>query len=153
MATTQAVIPQMRLRGSGVIINVTSTVTFGPLLMLPVYTASKAAVEAFTASVALELKPFGVRAKLVEPGLCLTTAFGTNARPRMALLPPYEPMANAFFANFANHTGPSTTGADVAVACYRAATEDTEQVRFVAGADAIIAAQQLKTNVAKEIFV
>jgi short-subunit dehydrogenase len=50
MAMTQAVLPQFRERQSGVVINVTSSVTLKPLPLLSVYTASKAAVNAFTES-------------------------------------------------------------------------------------------------------
>ncbi|RYD34560.1 MAG: SDR family NAD(P)-dependent oxidoreductase, partial [Verrucomicrobiaceae bacterium] len=57
MAMAQAVVPQFRERKAGVIVNVTSTVTLMPLLLLPIYTASKAAVNAFTECLALELAP------------------------------------------------------------------------------------------------
>jgi NAD(P)-dependent dehydrogenase (short-subunit alcohol dehydrogenase family) len=68
MATTQAVLPQMRARRAGVVVNVTSSATLAPFPMVAVYTASKMAIEGFTASLALELAEFDVRAKLVEPG-------------------------------------------------------------------------------------
>jgi NAD(P)-dependent dehydrogenase (short-subunit alcohol dehydrogenase family) len=63
MAMTKAVVPQFREQRAGVVINVTSTVTLRPLHLLSIYTASKAAVNAFTESLALELEPFGVRAR------------------------------------------------------------------------------------------
>jgi NAD(P)-dependent dehydrogenase (short-subunit alcohol dehydrogenase family) len=69
MAMIQAVLPQLRARKSGAIVNVTSTVTLRPLPLLSVYTASKAAVNAFTESFALELEPFNIKVKLVLPGL------------------------------------------------------------------------------------
>nr|WP_235881547.1 SDR family NAD(P)-dependent oxidoreductase [Mycolicibacterium vanbaalenii] len=68
MAMTQAVVPQMRARRSGVVVNVTSSVTLAAMPLAAAYTASKAAIEGFTGSLALELGFFGVRAKLVEPG-------------------------------------------------------------------------------------
>ena len=68
IAVTQAVVPQMRERQAGVIVNVSSSVTFRPLPLLSVYTASKAALNAFSECLALELEPFGVRVKLVLPG-------------------------------------------------------------------------------------
>jgi NAD(P)-dependent dehydrogenase (short-subunit alcohol dehydrogenase family) len=55
IAMTQAVLPQFRKRKAGVVINVTSSVTLKSLPLLSVYTASKAAVNAFTESLALEL--------------------------------------------------------------------------------------------------
>ena len=59
IAVTQAVLPGLRERRAGVIVNVTSSVTLRPLHLLSVYTASKAAVNAFTESLALELEECG----------------------------------------------------------------------------------------------
>jgi short-subunit dehydrogenase len=54
---TRAVLPQFRQRKAGMIVNVTSSVTLKPLPLLSVYTASRAAVNAFTDPLALELQP------------------------------------------------------------------------------------------------
>ena len=78
MAMTQAVLPQFRARRSGVVVNVTSSVTLAPMPLVAVYTASKMAIEGFTASLALELEAFNVRVKLVEPGYGPTTRFTSN---------------------------------------------------------------------------
>lgn len=48
MAVTQAVVPQMRIRRSGVIVNVTSSTTLAAMPLAAVYTASKAAIEGFS---------------------------------------------------------------------------------------------------------
>src|SRR3954470_5861716 len=56
MAMTQAVIPQLRTRGSGAIVNVTSSSVLMPFPLVAVYTASKTAIEAFTGVLALELE-------------------------------------------------------------------------------------------------
>jgi NAD(P)-dependent dehydrogenase (short-subunit alcohol dehydrogenase family) len=93
IAMTKAVLPQFRERRSGVIVNVTSSVTLKPLPLLSVYTASKAAVNAFTESVALELEPFGVRARVVlafptpmrrKPHKCLRDS---SSRPKRSPKP------------------------------------------------------------------
>jgi NAD(P)-dependent dehydrogenase (short-subunit alcohol dehydrogenase family) len=68
IALTQAVLPQFRQRKAGVVVNVTSSVTLKALPLIAAYRASKAAVNAFTESMALELEQFGVRARLVLPG-------------------------------------------------------------------------------------
>jgi short-subunit dehydrogenase len=62
IAMTQAVLPQFRERRAGVVVNVTSSVTLMSLPLLSVYTGSKAAVNAFTESLALELEPFNISA-------------------------------------------------------------------------------------------
>ncbi|WP_260928930.1 SDR family oxidoreductase [Novosphingobium sp. 9] len=150
IAMTRAFIPQMRTRGSGTIVNVTSTVTLVPLHLLSVYTASKAAVNAFTESVALELEPFGVRARIVLPGLAPTTSFGENARERMGMDIPeaYADIAAAIFANFQNSDQPLTHPIDVAEAVWRAATDADAPMRLPAGADAKIWAAKAGYEVA-----
>ena len=80
IAMTQAVIPRFRERRSGTIVNITSAVTLQPMPLLAVYTASKAAVNAFTESLALELRAFNIRVGLILPGRAPQTRFGENAR-------------------------------------------------------------------------
>lgn len=136
MAMTQAVIPQFRQRRSGVVINVTSSATFTPMPLVAVYTASKTAIEAFTASLAHELATFGVRVKLVEPGYAPTTAFTSNTGNRMDGLFP-EPYAAFAQQVFATERTTVTTERDVAEVVLRAAADGSAQLRFPAGADAI----------------
>jgi NAD(P)-dependent dehydrogenase (short-subunit alcohol dehydrogenase family) len=139
IAMTQAVLPQFREQGSGVIVNVTSGVTFQPLPLMSIYTASKAAVNAFTESVALELEPLGVRVRIVIPGRAPETPFGDNARARMGLNIPqaYQGVAAQVFARFQQAGGEITTSRDVAEAVWRAATDPACPMRLPAGADAI----------------
>jgi len=138
IAMTRAVLPQFRARRAGVVVNVTSTVTLRPLHLLSVYTASKAAVNAFTESMALELEPFGVRARIVLPGRAPDTAFGDNARGRMGMTIPeaYAEVAAQVFARFQDG-GAVTHARDVAEAVWRAATDPSCPMRLPAGADAI----------------
>ena len=138
MAMMQAIVPQFRTRRSGVVVNVTSSATLTPMPLAAIYTASKMAIEGFTASLAFELASFNVRVKLVEPGYCPNTAFASNGDRRMDGLIPeeYKQFAEPIFAAFAR---PSkvTTESDVAEAVYRAANDTSEQLRFPAGADAV----------------
>jgi len=138
IAMTQAVLPQFRERGAGVVINVTSSVTYRPLPLLSVYTASKAAVNAFTESLALELAPFDIRVRLVLPGRAPDTRFGENARTRMQAGAP-EPYAAFTQKVFGNLTadGPVTTAQDVSEAIWYAATDASSPMRIPAGADAV----------------
>jgi NAD(P)-dependent dehydrogenase (short-subunit alcohol dehydrogenase family) len=141
MAMIQAVLPQFRARKSGVIINVTSTVTLRPLPLLSVYTASKAAVNAFTESFALELEPFNVKVKLVLPGLAPETRFGENARTLAAgafdFPAPYAPLGQAVLAGLTGAHEEFTRPLDVAEAIWRAVTDDAAPARIYAGADAV----------------
>jgi NAD(P)-dependent dehydrogenase (short-subunit alcohol dehydrogenase family) len=142
MAMTQAVLPQFRARRFGVVVNVTSSVTLVRTPLAAAYTASKMAIEGFTGSLALELEPFNVLVKLVEPGYGPTTRFANNGLVRMEGLVPqaYASFAQRVFAAFAE---PSlvTTESDVAAVVWRAANDTTGQLRFPAGADALALAQ------------
>jgi NAD(P)-dependent dehydrogenase (short-subunit alcohol dehydrogenase family) len=138
LAMVQAVLPAFRKRRAGVIINVTSTVTLRPLPLLGVYRASKAAVNAFTESLAVEVKPFGVRVHIILPGRSPETRFGDNARPHLRGLdnPDYAPTIEHFVASVRDSSGPVTYATDVAEAIWRAATDPSAPLRIPAGADA-----------------
>lgn len=143
IAMTQAVLPQMRERGGGAIVNVTSSVTYGPLPLLSIYTASKAAVNAWSDSVAIELEPFGIRVRTVLPGRAPGTSFAANASDRMegAIPEPYAPLAERVFAGWQSDTGPVTSADDVAEAVWRAVTDNRASTHIPAGADAVTLAQ------------
>lgn len=144
IAMTQAVLPQFRARRAGTIVNVTSTVTLKSLPLLSVYTASKAAVNAFTESLALELEPFGIRTRLVLPGRAPTTRFGENARTRMgsAFPEPYAAFAQGVLGAVQDLSAPTTSSQDVAEAVWRAVTDPATPMRIPAGADAVALANE-----------
>jgi NAD(P)-dependent dehydrogenase (short-subunit alcohol dehydrogenase family) len=78
MRVTRAAIPVMRRQGSGTLVQVSSMggrVTF-PLYSI--YHATKWAVEGFSESLAFELRPFGIRMRLVEPGAIRTDFYGRS---------------------------------------------------------------------------
>jgi NAD(P)-dependent dehydrogenase (short-subunit alcohol dehydrogenase family) len=138
MALTQAVLPQFRQRKAGVVVNVTSSVTLKSIPLIASYTASKAAVNAFTESMALELEQFGVRARLVLPGRSPETRFADNAHSRMQGLDheAYTDLVKSVFASF-SEPGPITHAQDVAEAVWRAVNDPSSPVRIPAGADAV----------------
>ncbi len=64
----QTVLPEMRNQGSGLIINISS---IGGVMGIPfqgAYSASKFALEGMTEAMRIEVKPFGIRVVLIEPG-------------------------------------------------------------------------------------
>jgi NAD(P)-dependent dehydrogenase (short-subunit alcohol dehydrogenase family) len=107
--------------------------------LLSVYTSSKAAVNAFTESLALELEPFNVRARLVLPGRAPSTSFGDNARPRMAgsAHEAYADFTQAVFAAMRDTVTPVTYAQDVVEAVWYAVTDPTSPMRIPAGMDAV----------------
>jgi NAD(P)-dependent dehydrogenase (short-subunit alcohol dehydrogenase family) len=138
MAMCQAVIPQMRERRAGTIVNVTSSVTLAPMPLASAYTGSKTAVEGFTGSLAHELAHFGVAVKLVEPGYGPSTRFTENGAERMDGVIPeaYAGFAAPIFAAFSLPQA-ITYPLDVADAIWQAANDASDQLHFPAGADAV----------------
>jgi NAD(P)-dependent dehydrogenase (short-subunit alcohol dehydrogenase family) len=117
MAMTQAVLPQFRARRAGTVVNVTSSATLAPMPLVAAYTASKTAIDGFTASLEHELLPFGVRVKLVVPGYGPDTQFTRNTGPRLEGLIPeaYAPFARRVLAEVGRPAA-VTTASDVAEA-------------------------------------
>jgi NAD(P)-dependent dehydrogenase (short-subunit alcohol dehydrogenase family) len=138
MALTQAVLPQFRQRRAGVIVNVSSAVTYKPVPLVAAYRASKAAVNAYTESLAAEVAPFGMRVHLVLPGRAPGTRFSEAARAFSAWHEQegYAELMQSTFARMKVTTGPATSTTDVAAAVWRAATDAACPLYVPAGADA-----------------
>ncbi len=137
----RAVLPQMREKRSGVIVNVSSSVTLKPLALLPVYTASKAAINAYTECLALELAPLGIRTQLVLPGQAPSTRFGSNARALMAEAKEapqdYKPFVDEVMSAFAENAAKEPTRSEQVVsAIWRAVTDLDCPLSLPAGSDA-----------------
>lgn len=134
MAMTRAAMPAMRQRRNGVIVNISSSVTLRPLPALSIYTASKAAVDAFTQSFALEAAEFGVRARLVLPCSAPETSFGRNAVARMGMDVPeaYGPFVQAYLQSLQSATE-KTSALNVANAVWRAVTDVDAPMMLPAG--------------------
>lgn len=138
MNVCQAIIPQFRSRQAGVIVNVTSSTTLAPFPLVAAYTASKTAVEGFTASLEHELKGFGIKVKLVQPGYGPSTSFTANGQQRMQGLIPesYAAFAQSVFAGMTTLEA-VTKESDVAEVVWHAANDNSDQLHFPAGADAV----------------
>tara|TARA_R110000824_G_C15190236_1_gene674666 strand:- start:257 stop:1000 length:744 start_codon:yes stop_codon:yes gene_type:complete len=138
MAMVQAVLPQFRSRKSGTIVNVTSSAVLAPMPLVSAYSASKIAIEGFTASLEFELKSFDIRVKLVQPGYCPDTQFSANAGSRMDGLIPeaYKTFAQDILAAY-QQADEMTTASDVANAVWLAVNDASDRLRFPAGADAL----------------
>jgi len=138
MAVCQAAIARLRARGGGTLINVTSSAVLAPFPLVAAYTASKTAIEGFTASLAHELEAFDIRVKLVQPGYGPSTRFTANGQQRMQGLIPdaYAPFAHRVFAGL-GELAAVTHEKDVADAVWRAANDASARMRYPAGADAV----------------
>ncbi|EOT1256743.1 SDR family oxidoreductase [Cronobacter sakazakii] len=136
---TQAFLPQMREQKSGVIINVSSSVTTKAMPLIGVYRASKAALNAWSESLALEVRPFGIRVHVVLPGRSPETKFGENARAyfggRDDLA--YGNMVDEFIRMAGDAGSPVTHAADVANAIFAVARDKNALLYTAAGEDAL----------------
>jgi len=93
---TRAVLPAMRAQGEGIVVNISSMSGRMALAGNGLYSSSKFALEGLSEALRLELKPFGIRVVLVEPGAFRTDIMTRNRRVcRAALVAdgPYAVMA------------------------------------------------------------
>lgn len=143
MAVTRAVVPHLRGRGSGTIVNVTSSAAIAPMPLVSVYAASKTAIEGFSESLAYELRAFGVRVKLVEPGMAPSTSFAANSGGRRDDLLPaaYGPYAERYLRSMREYPLTYTAAEDVAEAVFAAATDNGDRLRFPGGPDSVTMAE------------
>lgn len=81
---TQSVVPGMKARGYGKIVNITSGAPLRGMVAASHYTGAKAALHGLTRSWALELAPFGIRVNLVAPGFVVSDMTrGNHSEERM----------------------------------------------------------------------
>jgi NAD(P)-dependent dehydrogenase (short-subunit alcohol dehydrogenase family) len=95
IAVTQAVLPGMRARRTGHILNISS---IGGLVANPstgYYSATKFAVEAISESLAKELEPLGIRVIAIEPGPFRTDWAGRSLKVAKPSIPDYVETAGA----------------------------------------------------------
>lgn len=154
MAVNRAIIPHLRERGAGTIINVTSSAGIAPMPLVAAYTASKYAIEGFSESLAYELALFGIRVKLVEPGFSPTTSFAANSGGRCDNTIPaaYAGHAGRYLQSMQAYPTAYTTAQDVAEAVFAAATDDSGQLRYPAGADSRMLAE-LRRSLPEKDFI
>src|SRR6476469_2596969 len=131
----QAVLPAWRKRGSGVIVNVSSVSGRVSSPLRAAYSASKFALEALTESLHVEVRHFGIRCVLIEPG-----AIATGMKPIEPHQGPadYAGLWEQWAGADTKMTGPSgRTGPEVVALAIASAIEDTATpLRVPVGQDA-----------------
>ncbi|MEV5974592.1 oxidoreductase [Streptomyces sp. NPDC051921] len=78
-ALTRAVLPHMRARRSGAIVQLSSVGGQGSMPGFGAYSATKFALEGLSEALAAEVKPLGIRVLIVEPGAFRTSLFGNGS--------------------------------------------------------------------------
>ncbi|MFT4268479.1 MAG: oxidoreductase [Xenophilus sp.] len=134
---SREVLPQMRARRSGQILNLTSIAGLVAFPGSGLYNASKFALEGFTEALHHEVKPFGVRVTLVEPG-AFRTGFASSAAMRAeGRIDDYAPLTAGMDEYYATQNGQQmgdpVKGMQVVVDMVEG---DTAPVRLMLGEDA-----------------
>lgn len=132
---TKAVLPHMRARGSGRIINISSVVGFIPAPYMAGYAATKHAIEGYSESVDHEVREHGVRVLLVQPAYT-KTGFDANAMQPDTPLPVYAEQRQIFDDVLAEALKDGDEPAVVAKVIVAAATDSKPKLRYTAGSTA-----------------
>ncbi len=135
----QAVLPSMRARRAGVVINVTSMMGRITLPGHGSYAATKFALGAMTESLAMEVRPHGIRVALIEPGVILTPIWGKRDIP----LPEgheYGAAMSRLMRIFGSQFEGGTPSEVVAEAIWDAATRSDTPLHVPVGPDAEVLA-------------
>ena len=133
----QAVLPQMRERGDGVIVNVTSLAGRAAPPLGGFYAGTKHALEAISETLHYEVAHFGIRVAIVEPGF-FATEF-QNKEPRHGIdTPPYDELNRQWETSMELlRGGAEAPGAEPVAQVIADAVEGTEaKLRWPVGADA-----------------
>jgi len=130
----QAVAPHMRTRGSGCIIQISSVAGRFSQPPFAAYCASKWALEAMTEALASEMKMFGVRVALIEPGIIDTAMAQRIADPSARTLYPHVNRIAGFFKASLQESRPATLVSDKIL---EVAQSGTWQLRHPVGPDAV----------------
>lgn len=148
---TQAFLPHLREKRSGIII---STTSIGGLVAFPfsaVYHATKWAVEGWSESMSHELAAHNIQIKTIAPG-GIATDFMTRSID-IGKHQAYTEQFDRFISSFSNADSPLQFSVPESVAdvVYEAATGGKDQLRYLAGSDAV-ATYQHRLKVGAEAF-
>jgi NAD(P)-dependent dehydrogenase (short-subunit alcohol dehydrogenase family) len=132
MRMVQAVLPHMRSRGSGRIINLSSVQGFMPAPFMAVYGASKHAIEGYSQSLDHEVREYGIRSLLVEPAYTRTGFEANSAKPG-APVPVYDRQRGVTDRLMTQAIKDGDDPAVVAKVIVTAATDAKPKLRYTAG--------------------
>jgi NAD(P)-dependent dehydrogenase (short-subunit alcohol dehydrogenase family) len=133
--TIQAVLPGMRVRRGGVIVNVSSIAGRVAIAGHGHYSAVKHALEAASEALAQELVAFGIRVAIVEPGVVVTPIF-TKAQRFADPASPYAAHVRRLLLFYQMQMKMPSQPEDVARVIHEAATTAEPRLRYLVGEDA-----------------
>jgi len=136
---TRAVLPTMRAQGSGRILMMSSVVGFLPAPFLGYYAASKHALEGYSESLDHEVRPFGVRVVLIQPGF-MKTRIDKNSAVAVEKIDAYAPARVRMQASVNTVVEKGDDPGLVAKAVVEAATVSKPTPRYTVGKGAAMLA-------------
>ncbi len=151
LEVTKAVLPVMRAQRSGAIVNISSV---GGKITLPLgtlYHGTKWAVEGMSEALSFELAPLGIRVKIVEPGAIATDFDGRSFDfSNDESIAEYQPLVQGVLGAVESFFANASPASLVAEVIHEAATDESEQIRYIAGEDAkqMIAAREAHGDLA-----
>lgn len=133
----QAIAPHFRANRAGVLINVTS---IGGLMTAPgysVYNSSKFAVEGLSEGLWYELGSFGIKVKVIEPGVT-STDFGGRSMDMLdySSMPDYADVMEKINVGRARLIKKRSAPELIAATIFQAANDQSDRLRYLAGPDA-----------------
>jgi len=131
----QAVLPGMRERRSGAIVNVSSIAGRLAIAGHGHYSAVKHALEAASEALAQEVQAFGIRVAIVEPGVVVTPIF-TKAKRFADPGSPYAVHVHRLLLFYQMQMKTASQPADVARVIHEAVTAKDPKLRYLVGDDA-----------------
>lgn len=138
IAMIQAVLPDMRARGAGQIVNITSVSGLAPWAGTAIYGASKYALECIGQTLAQEVGPMGIQVTNVAPGGMRTNFAGASLRIAAQEIPAYRETAHfARRSLTANAGGEKGDPARAAAAIIAALDAPVPPVHLLLGEDAL----------------
>jgi NAD(P)-dependent dehydrogenase (short-subunit alcohol dehydrogenase family) len=143
----QAVLPGMRERGTGTIVNVTSIAGRLAAIAQAPYVAAKWALEGISEELAIEVAPFGVRVVIIEPGVTRSSIFGKNIdlpNDSGVYGPQYERMMQMYAAGYVH----ASDAVEVAQVILHAIETDDPKLRYPVswGGQAIVTGRAAMTD-------
>jgi len=149
MRLTQAVLPVMRQQSYGRIVNISSVAGLLPLPFRGLYSASKHALEGYTETLDHEVRRFGIRAVLIEPGFT-KTEIETNAKTVRAPLGIYGAQERQVGEAILKRIDQGDPPRAVAEAVCKAVESDQPRLRYPVGGG--VALSRLRRFVPAQIF-
>jgi NAD(P)-dependent dehydrogenase (short-subunit alcohol dehydrogenase family) len=131
---TKRMIPHFRERRAGIIMNVTSIAGLVSIPLQSLYHTTKWGLEGFSESLHYELRQFGIRVKIIEPGVIRTDFYGRSKTVlRDETLTEYNEYSERIMKSIMSRGEKGSPPEAVAATIYKAATDNRNKMRYRVG--------------------